>query len=105
MPNKPVQAPDHRPLLARLRDTPNLPAIVPRLEPAALHQIIRVCGLEDSAEIVALATPAQLTRVFDYDLWTNTSAGVEEALDADRFGVWLDVLVETGIEHASATLT
>jgi hypothetical protein len=84
------------PLLARLLKTPDLAKIVPQLPPEVLHRVIQVCGLEDCAEFVALATPAQLTRILDADLWTSRAPGIGEAFDAERFGVWLEVLMESG---------
>ena len=58
-----------RGLLERLLKTPDLPTIVPRLEPEVLHRVIEACGLEDCAEFVALATPQQLARVLEADIW------------------------------------
>ena len=81
-------------LLQRLLDTPLLPQVVPRLSPDVLHRVIQNCGLEDCAEIVALATPGQLARVFDLDLWQPARAGLDDELDANRFGIWLEVLME-----------
>ena len=52
-------------LLERLLDTPNLPQVVRSLDPEILHRLVRVVGLEDCGELVSLATPAQLMRVFD----------------------------------------
>src|ERR1700751_4465932 len=91
-----IEARGHRRVLERLLDTPGLAQGVPALEPETLHQIIRVCGLEDCAELVALATPEQLMRVFDHDLWRSETAGLEEQFDVDRFGLWLEVLAEAG---------
>ena len=93
---------DPRPLLERILDTPHLAHVVPRLPAEVLHRVIVSCGLEDCAEIVALATPGQLTEVFDLDLWRAGQAGLDEQFDADRFGVWLEVLVESGAAAAAA---
>jgi hypothetical protein len=98
------QAPDQRPLLDRILDTPHLAQVVPRLQPELLHRVIQRCGLEDCGELVALATPEQLRRVFDLDLWHATAPGWDEQFDADRFGVWLEVLVETGADVAAQKL-
>jgi hypothetical protein len=87
---------DHRPLLDRLRHTPDLAKAIPQLQPLVLHRLIQYCGLEDCAEIVALATPAQIERVLDVDLWRAPAPGRDEAFDASRFGDWLDVLMEAG---------
>jgi hypothetical protein len=88
-------------LLERLLDIPNLPEVVRKLDPQILHRLVRVVGLEDCGEIVSLATPAQLMRVFDADLWRSDRRGQTESFDADRFGVWLEVLVESGVSNAA----
>ena len=97
-------ATDGRGLLDRILNTPSLEQVVPRLRPDLLHRVIQTCGLEDCGEIVALATPEQLARIFDLDLWRAARAGRDEQFDADRFGVWLEVLVETGAAAAAQKL-
>src|SRR5204862_2725074 len=77
---------DRRSLLDRILDTPQLAQVVPRLPSELLHRVIERCGLEDCGELVALATPAQVARVLDLDLWRSPSAGLDEQFDADRFG-------------------
>lgn len=98
------QAPDPRPLLERILDTPHLAHVVPRLQPELLHRVIQKCGLEDCGELVALATPEQLAGIFDLDLWGSAQPGLDEQFDADRFGVWLEVLVESGATLAAQKL-
>jgi hypothetical protein len=95
---------DRRGLLDRILDLPQLEQIVPRLPPEVLHRVIERCGLEDCGALVALATPAQVARVLDVDLWRSPSAGRDEQFDADRFGVWLEVLVEQGADVAARTV-
>jgi hypothetical protein len=90
--------------LQRILDTPQLAKAVPRLPAELLHRIIQHHGLEDSAEIVALATPEQLARVFDLDLWQADRAGSDVQFDAERFGVWLHVLLEGGADVAARIL-
>jgi hypothetical protein len=51
-----------------------------------------------------LATPDQLTRVFDLDLWRAAGPGGDEQFDAGRFGTWLEVMVDAGLSSAAATL-
>ena len=82
--------------LARLLDTPHLTRLVPQLPPETLHQLIRHGGLEACGELVASATPEQLTSVLDLDLWRHARPGRDEQFDADRFGEWIEVLVDTG---------
>jgi hypothetical protein len=85
-------------LVTKLLETPDLARAVQSLEPAVLHALVRHCGLEDCGPIVALATTEQLVRVFDADLWRADAPGREEELDAERFGLWLEVLVEAGAD-------
>ena len=97
-------ATDGRNLLDRILNTPNLEQVVPRLRPELLHGVIQKCGLEDCGELVSLATPQQLARVFDLDLWRAAKAGQDEQFDADRFGVWIEVLLEAGAAVAAQKL-
>jgi len=92
---------DERGLLARILDTPQLALAVPRLAPELLHRVIQTCGLEDCSDLVALATPTQLQRVFDLDLWRQNRPGVDEQLDAARFATWLEVLMQSGATTAA----
>jgi hypothetical protein len=91
-------------LLERILSTPHLAQVIPRLPPEIIHRVIQRCGLEDSSELVALATPEQLERVFDLDLWRAGRPGHDEQFDADRFGVWLEVLAEAGVATAAQKL-
>src|SRR5258706_13188421 len=74
-------APDPRALLDRILDVPQLAHVVPRLQPEVLHRLIQRCGLEDCGELVALATPDQLARVFDLDLWRAGQPGPAQQFD------------------------
>jgi len=95
---------DEQSLVKRLLDTADIARVVPGLAPEILHRLIERCGLEDCAELVALATPRQLERVLDTDLWRAPAAGADEALDADRFGLWLEVLLQAGASTAADKL-
>jgi hypothetical protein len=101
--NGPTEPPteDSRPLLERILDTPQLARVVPRLPADVLHRIIQRVGLEDSGELLALTTPEQTARVFDLDLWRPDQPGLDEHFDADRFGLWLEVLMESGATVAA----
>jgi hypothetical protein len=100
----PRDARDERNLLDRILSTPLLERAVPQLQPDLLHRVIQICGLEDCSELVALATPGQLAQIFDLDLWRAAQPGRDEQFDADRFGVWLEVLVESGAVVAAQKL-
>jgi len=96
--------PDGQGLLARILDTPHLAQVVPRLKPEVLHRVIQTCGLEDCSDLVAMATPSQLQAVFDIDLWRPPRPGFDEQLDPNRFGQWLEVLMESGAALAASKL-
>src|SRR4051794_26799744 len=93
---------EHR--LARLLDTPFLARVVPHLAPETLHQLVRYRGLDACGELVTSATPAQLTSLLDLDLWRHAQPGRDEQFDADRFGEWLEVLVDAGDSVAARTV-
>jgi len=93
-----------RPLLDRLRKTPDLSLVVPRLQPAVLHRVIQICGLEDCADVIAAATPGQISRILDVDIWRAPKPGLDEDFDAERFGEWLEVLMQAGHDVAIRTL-
>ena len=48
--------------------------------------------------------PASWRAVFDLDLWRAGQPGLDEQFDADRFGVWLEVLMESGATVAAQKL-
>jgi hypothetical protein len=93
---------EHR--LARLLEAPLLARIVPHLPPEALHQLIRSRGLDACSELLTSATPAQLTTLLDLDLWRSVRPGRDQTLDVDRFGEWLEVLVDTSPSAAARTV-
>ncbi len=93
---------DHR--LARLLDTPLLAQVVPHLAPETLHQLVQYRGLDACVELLTSATPAQLASLCDLDLWRHAQPGRDEEFDVDRFGEWLEVLVDTGEWVAARTV-
>jgi hypothetical protein len=92
--------------LARLLDTPFLARIVPHLPAETLHQLVRSRGLDACSELVTSATPAQLTSLLDLDLWRHAPGrpGSDDQFDVDRFGEWVEVLVDTGESVAARTV-
>jgi hypothetical protein len=78
--------------------------VVPHLAPETLYQLVQFRGLEACGDLVTAATPAQLTSLLDIDLWRHAQPGPlvgttgdsGELFDDDRFGEWLEVLVDTG---------
>lgn len=82
-------------------DVSDLVRIAPHLAPETLHQLIRHRGLDVCADIVASTTPAQLASVLDLDLWRSARPGRDAQFDAERFGEWLELLVDAGDEVAA----
>jgi hypothetical protein len=80
---------------------PAVARVVAGLAPEALHQLIVDRGIGDCAEMVAAASPAQLAAVFDLDLWRSPRPGEDARFDADRFGDWLELLIDAGDEVAA----
>jgi hypothetical protein len=97
-------SPNPRRLIDRILDQPGLVAAVQALPAQALGRLVNHVGLEDAGELIALATTAQLERIFDDDLWHSPRPGVDEVFDADRFALWLEVMLEAGEEVAAARL-
>jgi hypothetical protein len=93
-----------RSLLARILETPDIARVIPRLLPDTLHRVIQTCGLEDCGDLVAMATAGQLQQIFDLDLWHAAAPGLDQRLDAQRFAVWLEVLMESGAPAAAQKL-
>jgi hypothetical protein len=101
----PRKSQDRRTALERILSTPHLERVVPRLQPDLLHRVIQHFGLEDCGDLVALATPGQIERIFDLDLWRPAQAGLDEEFDAERFGLWLEVLAELDASTAAQKLS
>lgn len=83
-------------LLNQLLNLPQLVQNIQALPPEKFHLIITEIGLEDSGELVSLATAAQLQELFDIDLWTGHTPGDAEQFDSQRFMRWFEILLEAG---------
>jgi len=93
-----------RQILTRILDQPNLVSAVQALPARALGKVIDHIGLEDCGEIVALATTQQLKGIFDDDLWRSERPGKDEQFDANRFALWLEIMLEAGEAFAARKL-
>lgn len=102
--NQLMKGPGTQALLYRILESPEQVSALQHLPPPTLARLIHHVGLEDAGELVALATTQQLARIFDDDLWRGTRPGQEERFDAERFGLWLEVLLEMGADRAAARL-
>jgi hypothetical protein len=90
-------------LIHRILSAPDLVNQIQRLPAPTLLKLVHRIGLEDSSEVLALASCEQLNRVVDEDLWQNT--GKKEEFDPERFVLWLQVLEEMGYQRAGARLS
>lgn len=90
-------------LIHRILSTPDLVNQIQSLPAPTLLKLVHKIGLEDSSEILSLASTEQLHRVVDEDLWRNT--GKKEEFDPARFLIWLQVLEEMGYQRAGARLS
>lgn len=88
--------PSSRKLLSRVLEMPELPTQIQALPGLVLGKLIDHVGLEDAAELVALATAEQLAQIFDEELWHSARPGEDERFDADRFLLWLQIMLEAG---------
>lgn len=77
---------------------------VRQLDPRQLGDLVRQVGLEDSGELLALATPEQLQGLADDELWRAGSSGVLDTFDAERFATWVEVLADAGAAVAARGL-
>ena len=93
-----------RQVLARVLEQPELVTLVQSLEPRILGGLIGKIGLPDSGELIALATTEQIERIFDQDLWRSPRPGKDETFDGERFGLWLEVMLEAGPGFAACKL-
>lgn len=85
-------------LLQCVLEQPGLVRSVRALEPAHLSALIREVGIEDSGELLAMATPEQFSYLVDESMWTQQRPGEDEVFDHGRFVVWLDVMFEGGAD-------
>lgn len=91
-------------LLRRLLDEPEHVRAVRALEPSRFVSMVRSVGLEDAGELLAMATPEQTLELLDAQLWRIDAGSPTERLDASRFVVWLEVLLEGGDAAAARRL-
>ena len=92
-------------LLNHLFENPRLLAAVRELPGPVLGKVIDAVGLEDAAELVALATTQQLEAVFDADLWRPEQGNWEERFNPARFALWLHAFSEAGEDAVVRRLT
>jgi hypothetical protein len=98
------RAPSPARLLRHVLENPGLVAAVRELPAPVLAKLVDSLGLESAGELVALATTAQLERVFDEDLWREDAVGDDPRFDPARFALWLEVMLEAGDDAVAKRL-
>lgn len=66
--------------------------VVPRLHPQELYLTINELGAEDSLDLIALASPQQITLILDLDCWDGDTLNPDTSLN------WLEFLLHCGEE-------
>lgn len=80
--------------LSRRREARDLALLVPSLPAEALQRVIDDRGLDASADLLAAATPSQIARVLDLDVWRAPQPGQDSRLDAARVFEWIETLAD-----------
>lgn len=91
-------------LLRRLSASPALPALIQRLQPHVLHELIVSVGLSDAGEVMALASASQLRAALDIAVWKSPQRGEAETFDPDQFVNWLETWLGIGEAFAAQRL-
>ncbi|MFN7977448.1 MAG: DUF6178 family protein [Vicinamibacterales bacterium] len=87
--------------IARVLDSVALADVVPHLPPASLQQLVHHRGLDGMGEVLVAAAPAQLAALADLDLWRRSTPGADAQFDIERFGAWIEALVDAGPDDAA----
>jgi hypothetical protein len=69
---------------------------VAALSPSEIFELVHEVGFEDAADLIALATPAQIQGCFDLDAWNR------DQLDVAPLKPWLVTLETAGFEKLSS---
>jgi hypothetical protein len=75
-----------------LLSSENAEAEIAALSPNEVFELVHEVGFEDGADLIHLATPAQLVGCFDLDGWTK------DQLDVAPLKPWLSSLIDAGFE-------
>jgi hypothetical protein len=65
---------------------------IAQLSPSEIFELVHEVGFEDAADLIHLATPAQIQGCFDLDGWTK------DELDIAPLRPWLSALLDAGFE-------
>ncbi len=97
-----MNQPSHLSLVSRILSSPDLVQNIQSLPARSMLKIIHKIGLEDSAEILSLATTEQISAMLDADLWKPKLG--EDQPDLESLSIWLGALTELGTKRAAEHL-
>lgn len=83
-------------LVRRLLDEPRHIEALRSLDARHFCALVATATLEDSGELLAMATRDQTLAVLDQQIWRNDGDQPQEHLDPARFALWLEVMLEGG---------
>lgn len=99
----PILRQSSRRLLTQLLDEPDLDAQLSCVTGAEWKAIVTAVGLEDTGELLALASSEHLLELLDEELWISDGSS-RETIDAERFVTLLEVLSESGTDALARKL-
>src|SRR4051812_24042953 len=73
----------------------NAADVIAALSPNEIYELVHEVGFEDAADLIHLATPAQIQGCLDLDGWTK------DQLDVAPLRPWLSSLLDAGFEKFS----
>jgi hypothetical protein len=82
---EPIPAKDR---IERILDHPQAPNVIRAMDAQALYSLVHEAGLNDGLELVLYASPEQVQAIVDFDCWTR------DDFEIDRFGTWLEVMLQ-----------
>lgn len=87
--------------VTRVLDAHPLAEVVPHLAPERLQQLVHLRGLDGMGAVLVAAAPAQIAALADLDLWRRAAPGADVRFDVERFGAWIEALVDVGVDDAA----
>ncbi|WP_028582681.1 DUF6178 family protein [Desulfogranum japonicum] len=87
-------------LIYQLIEDSRLVELIQALDGEQLLQVIDHVGVEDAGDFMLLASPTQLTQIFDNVFWKNSKPGGREQFDPHQFALWLEIAWEHSADTA-----
>lgn len=74
------------------------PAVIAALAPSEVFELVHEVGFEDAADLIHLATPAQIQGCLDLDAWDR------DQVDVAPMKPWLSSLIDAGFEKVGEVI-